>query len=165
MRPTTVFLNILRTGRVLTALIMFLIFLSMTILAMGYTDAAALMPLMIGIPGTILGLVQLVMEYRVAKRELAIEPDDSEIPKLKLERKNEIQMILWMVIFFIGLLSFGFTYASPILVFSFLYIGKKESLTISIISSVCTLLVIYGFFIQTLQIPLFNGLIVEWLFD
>jgi len=160
-----VFLNILRTGRVLTALIMFLIFLSMTILAMGYTDAAALMPLMIGIPGTILGLVQLVMEYRVAKRELAIEPDDSEIPKLKLERKHETQMILWMVIFLTGLLSFGFTYASPILVFSFLYIGKKESLTISIISGVCTLLVIYGFFIQTLQIPLFNGLIVEWLFD
>ena len=81
------FLNILRTGRVLTALIMFLIFLSMTILAMGYTDAAALMPLMVGIPGTILGLVQLVMEYRVAQSELAIDPDESEIPKLKLERK------------------------------------------------------------------------------
>lgn len=158
-------LKIMSTGRVLTALIMFLIFLTMTSLAWGYPDAAALMPLMIGIPGTILGLVQLVMEYRVARRELAIEPDESAISKKKLNRKTEIQMIVWMLIFFVGLLCFGFMYASPFLVFSFLYFGKKESLTISVISGVCTFLVIYGFFIQTLQIPLFNGLIPEWLFE
>ena len=85
------------------------------------------------------------------------------LQKYNKNKKNEIQMIIWMLLFFIGLLCFGFIYASPILVFSFLYIGKKESLIISIISCVCTFLVIYGFFEKTLKIPLFNGLIIEWL--
>lgn len=156
-------LKIIFTGRVLTALMMFIIFLSMTVIAMGYSEAARLMPLMIGIPGTILGLVQFIMEFRVAMGELSIVPDENTLQKYNKNKKNEIQMIIWMLLFFIGLLCFGFKYASPILVFSFLYIGKKESLIISTISCVCTFLVIYGFFEKTLKIPLFNGLVIEWL--
>lgn len=156
-------LRILSTGRVLTAMLMFLIFLVMTILALSYTEAARLMPLLFGIPGTILGLAQFIMEFRVARTELAAIPEQKDLEKQGQERKNEIQMITWMILFFVGLLCFGFKYASPVLVFSFLYIGKKESLVTAIISGVATFLVIYGFFEQTLEIPLFNGLIIEWL--
>ena len=121
------------------------------------------MPLMIGIPGTILGLVQFIMEFRVARAELAIVADNNALQNLKQSRKNEIQMIVWMLLFFIGLLCFGFKYASPVLVFGFLYIGKKESLITAMVSAVCTFIVIFGFFEKTLAIPLFNGLIIEWL--
>ena len=156
-------LRIILTGRVLTALTMLIIFLSMTLIGLGFSEAARLMPLMIGIPGTILGLVQFIMEFRVARGELSIVPDEDSIQKQSKDRKKEIQMIVWMLLFFIGLLCFGFKYASPVLVFSFLYIGKKESLITAIVSAVCTFLVIFGFFERTLEIPLFNGLIIEWL--
>jgi len=157
-------LKIIFSGRVLTALIMFIIFLSMTLVALSYPPAARLMPLMIGIPGTILGFVQFIMEYRITSAELFTKSDESEHPRKAEERQNEIQMIVWMLLFFIGLLFFGFRYASPILVFSFLFFGKKESLIIGIISGLCTFLVIYGFFENFLRIPLFEGLIIEWFF-
>jgi len=160
-----VLLKVIFTGRVLTALTMFIIFLSMTLLALGYSDAARLMPLMIGIPGTILGLVQFIMEFRTAKAELSIVPDDDNLQIQNEVKKNEIQMIVWMLLFFVGLLCFGFKYASPVLVFGFLYIGKKESLIIATVSAVCTFLVIFGFFEKSLEIPLFNGLIVEWFLE
>ena len=67
-------LRIILTGRVLTALTMLIIFLSMTLIGLGFSEAARLMPLMIGIPGTILGLVQFIMEFRVARSELSIVP-------------------------------------------------------------------------------------------
>ena len=156
-------LKIILTGRVLTALTMLIIFLSMTLIGLGFSEAARLMPLMIGIPGTILSLVQFIMEFRVARAELSIIPDDNALQNQKQSRKNEIQMIVWMLLFCIGLLCFGFKYAAPVLVFTFLYIGKKESLVTAIISGVATFLVIYGFFEKTLEIPLFNGLIIEWL--
>jgi hypothetical protein len=102
------------------------------------------------------------MEYRVARGELVSAPEIKDLVKHHEERKNEIQMIIWLVLFFIGLLCFGFRYAAPVLVFAFLYIGKKESLVTGIISGVSTFLVIYGFFEKFLQIPLFSGLIIEW---
>lgn len=83
------------------------------------------MPLMFGIPGTLFGLFQLFMEIKYVMAEV---PDESPeaIAKAGEERKNEIQMFLWVFLFFIFITSFGFVYASPLLVFGFLYIAKKN---------------------------------------
>ncbi|MEE8426094.1 MAG: tripartite tricarboxylate transporter TctB family protein [Woeseiaceae bacterium] len=140
-------------GRVGTALVMLLIFMSMSLMALGFTDKARLMPLLVGIPGILLGIVQLTSEIR----QSADEADSDALSKA------ERNMFLWVFIFFFGLLGFGFIYAAPIVVFAFMYAGKKESLLVALISAAGTWAVLFGFFERVMEIPLFKGLIVEWL--
>ena len=144
-------------GRVGTALVMLLIFLSMSLMALGFTDKARLMPLLVGVPGILLGIVQLTSEIRQSAQRSADEADRDALSKA------ERNMFLWIFIFFFGLIGFGFTYAAPIVVFAFMYAGKKESLLVALISAAGTWAVLFGFFEQVMEIPLFQGLVVEWL--
>ena len=150
--------KVLLCGQVLTAVIMLAIFVTMSLLALGFPEKARLMPLMIGIPGSALAFVQVLRELRTAIDQ-AVESDE----KQRQARRNERHMFIWMLLFFFGFLGFGFVYAAPLLVFGFLYIGMKESLTIGVISAVATWAVLYGLFEKAFQIQLFNGLLIEWL--
>ena len=144
-------------GRVGTAFVMLLIFLSMSLMALGFTDKARLMPLLVGVPGILLGFVQLTTEIRQSARRSTDEANSDALSKA------ERNMFLWIFIFFFGLLGFGFIYAAPIVVFAFMYAGKKESLLVALISAAGTWAVLFGFFERVMEIPLFKGLIVEWL--
>ena len=146
----------LLNGRVATAFVMLLIFLSMSLMSLGFTEKARLMPLMVGVPGTLLGIWQLISEIRhtTGKSAAAAEAD--------VLSKAERNMFLWVFLFFLGLLGFGFIYAAPILVFAFMFFGKKESLLTALISAAGTWIVLFGFFEQAMEIPLFTGLVVEW---
>ncbi len=144
-------------GRVGTAFVMLLIFLSMSLMALGFTDKARLMPLLVGVPGILLGFVQLTTEIRQSARRSSAEANSDALSKA------ERNMFLWIFIFFFGLLGFGFIYAAPIVVFAFMYAGKKESLLVALISAAGTWAVLFGFFEQVMEIPLFQGLVVEWL--
>lgn len=141
-------------GRVATALVMFLIFLTMSLIALGFPEKARLMPLMIGVPGSILGFVQLLIEIRASRQEAT--PED-----ITARSSAERHMFVWIFLYFFGILGFGFIYAAPVLVFAFLFIGSKESLAISLISAAATWAVLFGFFEKGFEIPLFTGLIVE----
>lgn len=140
-------------GRVGTALMMFLVFATMTLLALGFPEKARLMPLLVGIPGTLLALFQLVVELRVPG---APDKDEGLGPA-------ERRMLGWTLLFFTGLLAFGFVHAGPVLVFAFLLLGRGESLRIALISSIGMWAVLYGFFVKALGMPLFPGLVAEWL--
>lgn len=155
-----VFMN----GRVLTALVMLIIFSVMTLLAFDFPSKGKLMPLMVGIPAVLLAFIQLIMEYRTVAAAGTVVVDATTDKHDKGDKKGEKQMILWTVLFFIGILLFGFVSASPVLVFAFLYFGSKESLKVSLISSISTWAVIYFTFVKWFQISLFSGLILEWLF-
>jgi hypothetical protein len=139
-------------ARVATALVMFLIFLTMSLIALGFPEKARLMPLMVGIPGSALGLVQLIVEVRASR--------DAEAEDMQRKR-NERSMFVWIFLYFFGILGFGFIYAAPLLVFAFLFIGRKESLPISLISAAGTWAVLFGFFEKGFEIPLFTGLLLE----
>ena len=157
--------KVLMNGRVLTAIVMLGIFLIMTLLALDFPTKAKLMPLLIGIPAVLLGLVQLIIEYRAVAQELAEGGKQADAEKEGKEgKKDEKQMIMWITVFFITILSLGFIYASPILVFSFLYFGSKESLKIALISSASTWLLMFIIFVEWFKISLFEGLIPLWLF-
>ena len=157
--------KVLMNGRVLTAIAMLGIFLVMTLLALDFPTKARLMPLLIGIPAVLLGLVQLIIEYRAVALELAEGGKQVDVEKDGKEgKKDEKQMIMWITVFFITILSLGFIYASPILVFSFLYFGSKESLKIALISSASTWLLMFIIFVEWFKISLFEGLIPLWLF-
>ena len=113
------------------------------------------MPLLVGIPGTVLGIFELVSEVRRSARQSASEARNDAVTAA------ERAMLGWVVAFFAGILFFGFIYAAPLLVFAFMIAGKKESLTIGLVSAVATWAVLFIFFERTMEIPLFQGLIVE----
>jgi len=145
-------------GRVLTAVLMLAIFVTMSLMALGFPEKARLMPLMIGVPGSALALVQLLLELRTVIGE-AVESDK----ETREARKNEQHMFIWMLLFFLGILGFGFLYAAPLLVFGFLHLGKKESFTTALIGAAGTWVVLYGLFETAFEIQLFNGHLIEWL--
>ncbi|TDJ69450.1 MAG: hypothetical protein E2O38_13535 [Proteobacteria bacterium] len=151
-------LKALLGGQVLTAVVMLAIFVTMSLMALGFPEKARLLPLMIGIPGSVLALVQVLRELRTAIDKV-VESDEEQ----RQARRNERHMFIWMLLFFFGFLGFGFVYAAPLLVFGFLRIGMKESLTIGVIGAVATWAVLYGLFETAFQIQLFNGLLIEWL--
>lgn len=151
-------LGAVRNGAVSTALIMLAIFLTMTLISLSFPPKARLMPMIIGVAGSVLGLIQVILEIRAASNlEAAGDEDAGEDPR------EELKMVGWTLLYFFGILCFGFMYAAPVLVFGFLYLGKSESLKISIGSAIATWAVLLGFFETWLGIPLFEGLVLEWL--
>ena len=151
-------LRMLLNGSVLTALVMFMVFLTMSLMALGFPEKARLMPLMVGVPGTVLALVQLFTELR-STLDQAVETDEHVWEAVRAER----QMFTWMFMFFLGILTFGFNYAAPFLVFGFLWFAKEESLKVGLVGAAATWAILYGLFETAFQIPLFDGLLLQWL--
>ena len=150
--------RILKNGPVFTALMMFVVFATMSLIALSFPDKARLMPLIVGIPGTILALVQLLLELRSTLRQTA---ETTELVPETIEAER--QMFTWMFLFFFGILGFGFIYAAPLLVFGFLWFGKGESLKVGLVGGAATWGILYGLFETGFQIQLLDGLLLEWL--
>ena len=148
------------TGRALTAVVMLAIFLTMSLMALGFPEKARLMPLMIGIPGSVLALLQVLVELRTSIDD-AMESDAQQ----SAARQNERHMFTWLLLFFFGILGFGFIYAAPLLVFGFLHVGNKETIKVGALGAAGTWAVLYGLFEQAFEIPLFKGLLIEWLLN
>ena len=144
----------------MTAVVMLVIFVAMSLMALGFPDKARLMPLMVGIPGSVLALLQVLVELRTATDD-AKESDAQQ----SAARWNERHMFTWLLLFFFGILGFGFIYAAPLLVFGFLYVGRKETIKVGAIGAAGTWAVLYGLFEQAFEIPLFDGLLIEWILN
>lgn len=141
----------LASSRVLTAGVMAAIVVSMTALAFGFPPAARLMPLLAGIPGSMLALICLGREVRLALVEAA--------PEAKEARRAERAMLGWTLAFFAGILVAGFVIAAPALVVAYLRFGSRERWTIALASAAITWGLLYGLFELAFRIPLFDGLL------
>jgi hypothetical protein len=142
------------SSRVLTAAVMLVIFAGMTVMALGFPAQAQLMPLLIGIPGTVMALVQLIKELRApaeAPPAAAIEARD--------EQRRERKMFLWLGLFLAGVLAFGFLWATPVLIFAFLRFSERESWAVATIGAIGAWLVLYVVFVRLLELFLFEGLL------
>ena len=144
------------SGRAITTLVMLAIFAGMTVIGFSYPEKARMMPLLVGIPGTIMALTQLIHDIRFP----AVKSVDVDTA---IERGREIKMFLWLALFFAGVMGFGFIYAAPILVFAFLYIGQKESLTVALVGGIGAWVILYGVFTRLLELFLFEGLLLPLL--
>ena len=122
-------------------------------MALGFPEKAMLMPLMVGIPGSALGLYQLIVEWRQAAAQATTVVQQEA-------RRRERSMLGWMLTFFAGILALGFLVAAPVLVFAFLRLGKSESMVVSGVSAAATWAVLFGLFETAFQIPLFGGLLL-----
>lgn len=144
------------SGRAATSLVMLAIFSAMTIIALGFPDKARMMPLLVGVPGTLLALAQLISDFR------AVDPD-KQFAEGEVERRRERHMLGWIAAFLAGVLGFGFLIAAPLLVFAFLRFGQRESWTVAIVSGVGVWVILYAVFTRMLGLFLFEGLVLPLL--
>ena len=141
-------------GRILISGIMFAIFLAAVGFALTYAPDARLLPLTVGIPGLILTAIQLIKEVREQHPE-NIDPRD--FPR-------EVRMLGWFFLFVGGLVLFGFIKAGPVLVASYLYFAGKEKWYVCLIAGAVVAGILYGVFEWFLGLPLWEGLVFQWIY-
>ncbi|MDU8941761.1 tripartite tricarboxylate transporter TctB family protein [Ovoidimarina sediminis] len=141
-------------ARTATSLVMFALFAGACVLALGLPQKAAFMPLLVGIPGALLCLWQLVLDLR---RPADAPPDKDEAA----EGKSEIEVFIWLGAFAIAIIGFGFIVGGPLIVLAFVKLSRDETWVNALIAGAGTFAVVYGVFILLLELPLFQGLVLE----
>jgi hypothetical protein len=142
-------------GRILVSAIMLVAFATAVGLSFTYAPEARFLPLVIGIPGLLLSGVQLIKELREQPAAPAVTPE---------EHVREGRMFIWFIIFVGALVLFGFLYAGPALVAAFLYFSGREKWYVALAAAAFAWVVLYGVFERFLGLPLFEGLVFQWLF-
>lgn len=143
-------------GRVLVAGIMLLLFAVMVGLALTYPGEARFLPLVIGIPGLVLSLAQFVIELRgKAEDEKVYTAED---------RMAEFKMFGWFAVFIFGIILFGFPYAGPIIVALYLHFSWGEKWYVSLGAAAFSWVILHGVFDYVLGLPLFEGLVYQWIY-
>ena len=141
-------------GRILIAGLMLLIFASAVGVSFTYAPDARFLPLVIGIPGTVLALVQFVNELR----------DHTKRETPSGEKMRELRMFAWFVGVVGGLIIFGFIYAGPVLVGAYLYFAGKEKWYVALAGAGGCWVILYFVFEQFLGLPPWEGLISQWVY-
>jgi len=141
-------------GRIFVSGIMVVVFATAVLLSFGYAPEARFLPLVIGIPGLLLSVAQLI-------KELRDRPDVVIIPE---ERRREAKMFAWFITFVGGLVLFGFLYAGPALVAAYLYFSGRDRWYTALGAALFALAILYGVFERFLGLPLFEGLVWQWIF-
>jgi hypothetical protein len=136
--------------------VMLALFAGMTGIALSYPPDARLLPLVIGIPGTLLCASQLVLDLRRHRRQRATPGRHAAGAT-----RRELAFLGWLAAFVIGVLLLGFPYGAPALVFVFLYWGQGERLASAGAAAVGLLLFLHIVFARALGLPLFEGLLIE----
>lgn len=145
-------------GRKATTLFMLVLFIGSSLLALALPAKAAFMPLLVGIPGSLLCAAQLVLDFRNGAAESRGKPDDDESAG-----KSETEMFVWLLLFTATILGFGFVIGGPLIVTLFVRAGSQESWPRAIFAGAGTFAVLYGVFIWLLELSLFNGFVLDWL--
>jgi hypothetical protein len=143
-------------GRVLVAGLMLLIFAVMVGLALTYPGEARFLPLVIGIPGLVLSLAQFVIELR--------GKDEDEKVYTAEDRIAELRMFGWFAVFVFGIILFGFPYAGPIIVALYLHFSWGEKWYVSLGAAAFAWIILHGVFDYVLGLPLFEGLVSQWIY-
>lgn len=135
---------------VLVALVMLVLFAVMVAVALGYPPTARLLPLVIGIPGVVLALVQLVLEWRAWR---ATPGRTWQVWQLR----RRLVVLGWVALFIVGVLCGGFLWATPLLVLAFLRLDQRLRLRVALALAAGCWGLVYGVFERLLGLPLFGG--------
>jgi len=140
-------------GRIVTSLAMVMLFVFFVVQAFFFRHEAAMMPLLVGLPGFILSLAQLIVEIRPHGGRNKDEPIISG---------PEGTIILWIAGFTLGVIAFGFVLGAPLLLAAYLYFVAGERLSISVLGGGLCVAVMLGLE-RLLHFPLFEGLVIHHL--
>jgi len=138
---------------------MLAIFSAVLIVAIGYPPEARLMPMIIGLAGTSLSLVQLWQSLAAGRRP-------NRPPRVRADAPSgwrEARLLAWFAGFLFGIVAFGFLIAAPVMVLGFLVIEQRERAMLSGALAFGCLAVLYLAFELLLELSLYRGLIVQLL--
>lgn len=141
------------SGRMATSLVMTVLFAVFVGQAIFFRREAAIMPLLIGLPGIVLSIAQFVIELRNAGKA-----EDGPIFS-----GRERMIMLWLSGFVLGTIAFGFTIGAPLLVAAYLLFPAGERRLVALMGGGLCLAGMYGLD-RLLNIPLFEGLVIQYLF-
>jgi Tripartite tricarboxylate transporter TctB family len=143
-------------GRILVAGIMLVLFATMVGVAFTFPGEARFLPLVIGIPGLVLSLAQFAIELR--------GKDEDEKVYTAENRMAELKMFAWFFVFIAGIILFGFPYAGPIIVALYLHFSWGEKWHVSLGAAAFAFAILHGIFDYVLGLPLFEGLVYQWIY-
>lgn len=140
-------------GRIVISVVMLAIFAGMVGHAATFPADARLLPWVIGIPGTVLCLIQFVNELRARDTAPAVEDP--------AERRREWVTFGWFVGFIVSILLFGFIVGGPLAMALYLWIDWKEKPLSIALSVAIAVAILYGVFEYGLNMQLFPGLLLD----
>jgi hypothetical protein len=133
------------------------------ITAMKWPMRTALFPITAGIPVFFMALAVFVQE-QVGKRtekgasgDSAVDFKLSPVENQALANKRTLNIVLWMMGFFVLILLIGFSLGVPIYFIAFLRFRCKESWRITIVLSAIAWGFFYGLFVRLLNTPFMDG--------
>lgn len=140
-------------GRILTCLVMLAIFVAFVVPALSFHPEARMMPLLVGVPGTILCFWQLLVE---------LNTEDGDTGDGKILSRSELTIAAWLLAFIAGIAALGFSLGTPLLVACYLYFVAKERLGTALIAGIFCFALVFGFFGRLMSIQLFEGLLLQY---
>lgn len=160
-------------GRVVMSLVMLAIFASMVGMALTYPPETRLLPMVIGIPGCLLGLIQVGIEISEARRrtdsaedaeasDQDTGADDSVPPAVTVKR--EAVLLAYLAALAVSIILFGFWLTIPVFVIVFLRAHERESWRLTLGLSLGVSATLYLIFDRLLEIILHQGFVIEYLF-
>jgi hypothetical protein len=144
-------------GRILISGIMLVIFATMVAMASTYPSEARFLPLVIGVPGLVLCIIQFMVELRG-------KPGEDEKVYSAETRQAELKMFGWFAVFVFGIILFGFPYAAPLIIALYLHFSWDERWYVSLGAAAFAFAVLHGIFNYVLGLPLFEGLVYQWIY-
>ena len=145
------------SGNSLLSAIMLAIFSAVLIVAVGYPPEARLMPMIIGLAGACLSLVQLWQSLAAGCR-----PNRS--PRARADATpgwREARLLAWFAGFLLGIVAFGFLIAAPVMILGFLVIEQRERAMLAGALAFGCLAVLYLVFELLLELSLYRGLVAQ----
>lgn len=145
------------TGRskLITSMAMLIIFLVFVIQALSFGPQARTMPLLIGVPGIIFCIFQIVIDVRrengSATRERYFSP-------------GELPVMAWIVASVLTVTAFGFSFGAPPMVALYLLFIAEERPRTAVISAAVCFLMFYVLFERMMGAQLFHGLVMPYQF-
>ncbi len=157
--------------------IMLAIFTSMVVISFDYPSKARFMPLVVGLPGIVLCLIQLAVDlFRSPSTDntatslgqsiaaaSAPESQHEELPEFGPHTaRQEVIMWSYFISFIAGVILFGFYISVPIMLLTFLRRQGEASWKLALALAIAATLALYLMFGRLLGIELHPGFVTRW---
>ena len=147
--------------------VMLAIFVTMVAIAWDYPPQSRFLPLVIGIPGIVLVLVQLYVDVRRDVRGPRSSPTSRTKASGSHQGTSQLRRELVLFGYFVGLVAgvilFGFWLTVPVFLILFLRLHERDNWMFVISLTAVSWLVIYLIFDRLLEIALHPGFVTEYL--
>jgi hypothetical protein len=160
-------------GKVLMSLVMLAIFVGMVGMAMTYPPETRLLPLVIGIPGILLALIQVGVELADARRKAdSAKGAEATGRDFDVEARfgsaatirREIVLLAYLVVLAVAILLFGFWLTIPVFVIVFLRTHERESWRLTLGLALGVWAALYLVFDRLLEILVHRGFVIDLMF-